>query len=425
MFVWALGASPVPQTAVSPMETQARAALEAGDFARALPLLKDMSRRRPNDRGLQRDLAVALEGVGKWVEALQQLDRILKSDPADEQSAVMAAIIQARRQRWPQVIELLDPFGERTTRYETSHMLAEAHRHRDLLLDASWHYMRAVQHRPEAVEDHIRLGQIHLQRNLPALAIRSLSTALQLGARDVDVHAFMARALQKAGRALGHVEVRPLAGAIVESIHDEYYIIEAVPDEPNRYLVASSNSAIYHAQLARELAMKLNEEPEGLDKLLADVWFDAGYFDRAQEIYEAIEGQVPSDDRAAYHYRYSMTLFEMGDLDAHLRHFARAAELDPDTYEAQLGPVHERLAKRYCLLGNLKRYIDFLEKAIVSFPRRADLHYRLGNAFNEAGRPDDARKQWLIVLQLDPHHPDRDGLLQRVNTPDAALNAGR
>ena len=152
--------------------------------------------------------------------------------------------------------------------------------------------------------------------------------------------------------------------------------------------------------------------------LHADIWFSAHEYARARDIYETIEAAVPKPRAAEYHYRYGLTLYWLDDLQGFQKHIEIAGEIDPEGYGPKLLEAHTLLADRYCVRGDLERYIHHLELAVKAAPRSVELHYKLGNALNEAGRRGEAASHWQVVLQLEPYHEDRERLLKLLNYAD-------
>ena len=335
-------------------------------------------------------------------------------DSADEPAVILQAEALLKQDDWEAVIRTLAPSASFSDSYEISHMLAEAYLRSEQLVEAAWFYEKAVRLKPEALEDLVALGRLHLRRELPALAVRALNSALALAADNPEVHYLLARAYHRAGRPLGRVQVLPISQAIIGQTHEDWYVLEPVDDQPNRFRVCPSDSAIYHLQKAIELGM----DEANVHLLNADIWFNANEYERARDAYEIIEATLPASRLAGYHYRYGSTLYWLGDLEGFRQHVETASKLNPKSYGSKLLEMHTLIADQYCIRGDLKRFIHHLQQAIEAAPRSVDLRYKLGNALFEAERHAEALAQWQIVLQLHPHHPDRERLLGYLNDRD-------
>jgi serine/threonine-protein kinase len=77
-----------------------------------------------------------------------------------------------------------------------------------------------------------------------------------------------------------------------------------------------------------------------------------------------------------------------------------ALRLQPGLPEA-----HEALASYWQLNGDLAKTIEELGLAIESFPHRADLHLALGNVLLDAGRFEEAVREYEQAARLEPGSP--------------------
>ncbi len=399
------------QDSASEIHASAVQAIAREDYAKAMKLLRRLVDDDPRNRAYLYELADVQRHAGQSGDALQTADELLALDPANESAVILKAEVLLERETWEALIRTLTTSASLSESYTISHLLAKAHLHEGQLVEAAWFYEKAVRLRPEALEDLVALGRLHLRRELPALAVRALNSALALAGNNPQVHYLLARAYQQAGRPLGRVQVLPLSQAILGSTHEDWYVLEAVDDQPDRFRVCPSDSAIYHLQKAIELGV----DEADVHLLNADIWFNANEYERARDAYEIIEATLPADQLAGYHYRYGLTLYWLGDLQRFQQHVETAGKLNPKMYESKLLEMHTLMADQYCIRGDLDKFIHHLQRAIEAAPRSVELRYKLGNALFEAERRAEALAQWQVVLQLHPHHPDRERLLGYLN----------
>ena len=405
------------QEAPGPLHVSAMQALADRNYSRAETLLKDLLAEHPRDGRYLEHLADVQQELGRTDQALQTLATLLDIQPQHESAAMKSAGIMVERGDWEAVIRVLRPLSIASQSYELVHTLADAYHRLDRPIEASWYFDRAVRLNSAAVEDCTKLAELHLARDLPALAVRALQSALPFAGDEPQLHYLLAKAFHQAGRPLGKVQIMPIPQAIPGNISGRWYVLEAVEDHPGRYRVCPSDSAIYHLHRALDLGL----EQADVHLLLADIWFSANLYTRARDIYETIESAVPQLRLAEYHYRYGMTLYWQDDLQGFLKHIELAGGIDPEHYKHKLLEAHTLLAERYCIRGDLERYIHHLELAVNEAPRTTELRYKLGNALNEAGRRGEAASHWQVVLQLQPYHEDRQRLLRLLNYADVEL----
>ena len=56
-----------------------------------------------------------------------------------------------------------------------------------------------------------------------------------------------------------------------------------------------------------------------------------------------------------------------------------------------------------------------IERAVLLKPDHANYHYYLGLLYNEIGSKDKAKKEWQIVLGIDPNNNNAKVLLETLN----------
>ncbi len=395
------------QDPASRLHAAARQSIQDGNYAEAQRVLQLLVDGDPDNTAYLKDLADAQSRAGQAADACRSLERWLEVEPDNEAVVLRLSRILTQEGRWPEVVARLQPLANDTQSAELCRLLAQACHHQGLPAEAAWSYEKALRLDPGAEHDIIALSKLHLEGNQPPLAIRTLEQALEGDPRSAVLHYHLARAYLAAGRPLGKVDVRPLAQALPDRTSGPWYVIDALPENPNRYRVCPANSAIYHLHRAFELGL---DHPD-MHLLSADIWHAAGEHSRARELYETLETTVPPDQQAGYHYRYGMTLYWLDDLDGFEQHLQRALKLDPQAIEPRLAEAYTLLADRHCLKGDRERYIHFLELATARDGSAIEPRYKLGNALYEAGRQSDALEQYRRVLQMDPNHRDRDRML--------------
>jgi Tfp pilus assembly protein PilF len=88
-------------------------------------------------------------------------------------------------------------------------------------------------------------------------------------------------------------------------------------------------------------------------------------------------------------------------------------------YKPTLADAYVTVANRYHQQGDTEKYLQYLAKAVQTNPLSASLHLSLGEAYWQAGQRDAAKRQYKLVLELEPDHPQRVLLLNRVRGDEA------
>ena len=101
-----------------------------------------------------------------------------------------------------------------------------------------------------AATDHCLLGDVYWGEGKFALAAEAYETADRLGLDSLEIHLKLARAYLHLNNATGPTEARTVHNGTPGRIKEDVYLIEPMPNEPGRFLVAPKSSAVYQLQLA-------------------------------------------------------------------------------------------------------------------------------------------------------------------------------
>jgi tetratricopeptide (TPR) repeat protein len=152
----------------------------------------------------------------------------------------------------------------------------------------------------------------------------------------------------------------------------------------------------------------------------------AGNDEKAQQAFLNLFQRFPAEANA--HYLYGYLLFAK-DPDQAVTEFKRASEMAPSSASAQAMlawsslvrnesldavPYAERavendpslalaqlvLGRSLVETGDVKNGIDHLQRALQLEPNNLEVHLALARGYSEAGRPEDARRERLICLQV-------------------------
>jgi tetratricopeptide (TPR) repeat protein len=209
----------------------------------------------------------------------------------------------------------------------------------------------------------------------------------------------------------GQIAVRTVRSGKVGTINGSWYLIEPVPGRKDFYRCAPEASAIY--QVAKALAEGIEDRPD-IHILEATIYLNAHRYAQAYEMCAKIAPTVPKEDKALFLYYYAQAAFGTGQYDRYLELLKEAIQLDPAAYKATLVDAYVKVADQHNQAGQLDKYIQFLASAVAESPQTASLHLKLGDAYEEAQKPDQAVAQWQMVLDLEPDHPQRMKLLNLI-----------
>jgi tetratricopeptide (TPR) repeat protein len=100
-------------------------------------------------------------------------------------------------------------------------------------------------------------------------------------------------------------------------------------------------------------------------------------------------------------YNYGVIAYRQGQLDQSLAAYELALALKPDSVDARYN-----FALALKTAGFIPDAVNELKKIVAAHPGEARAHLALGNLYAQQLRdPAQAKKQYLKLLELDPHNP--------------------
>jgi len=386
-------------------------ALYKGDYGKAVELLGQAVALDRSKSSYRMHLARAYRYAGKPAEAVTLLEEILKQTPDHVEAGQVLAEIHARQEQWKKVVEILEPLLKYRHDYTTYHLLAEAQYNLGQTEAARGFYEEALRLNPNSSNDHYQLGNIYLSGNFFALAANAYQRAIASGMQSAVLHYKLGSAYFNLRNYFGQTQEVVVKSGKPETIHNDWFLIEAVPGRKDYWRAAPSASAVY--QVAKAVADGLDERTD-LRFLMANIYLNAGRYARAQEMFQQLEKSIPKEDKALFYYYYAQSSFGLGRYDDYLAHLQEAIKLDANSYQSTLVDAYLKVAEQYNQAGDLEKHIEYLNKAVGQTPQTASLHLALGNAYQEAEKYDQAVTQWKMVLDLEPEHPQRIELVNRI-----------
>ena len=356
-------------------------------------------------------LAKSLIGADKAEEAEKIFLEILKENPEHVEAGIAVARIYEKAKKWKELIAVLAPILEYKHEYAIYHMLARACYNLPDLKKARMYYEKAIEQNPNSASDHYDLGNIYLGENRYALAAGAYEKCLALGFDADTLHYKLATAYSNLRNYLGAVSERVIKGGKEGMIKGGFYIIEAVPDKEDTFVVSPSKSAVFQVNRAIEMGITV---PDILF-LRANIWLGAGWFEKAYALYAELEKDIAEDEKALFHHQFAEAAFGLDRFDEFLKHTNEAIKLEPDIYKPTLVNAYLRVAFRKNQAGDLKGYIEYLDKAIQEKPDVASYHLLIANACRDAKDYPTAVKHWKLVLELEPEHSERIELLNLIS----------
>ena len=385
-----------------------RDAMFRGQYQEAIKLLDQAVAADQTKTSYRLHLARAYRYAGQDDEAAKQLEEIIKTAPDHVEAGQTLGEIHSAAKRYKDVVRVLEPLLKYRHDYPTYHMLAEAQYNLDDHENARKSYEEAVKLNPQSAMDHYQLGNIYLAGNFFALAAESYQSALRLGLDSPVLRYKLGTAFFNLRNYFGRISTQTVKSGKAGEINDRWYLIEPVPGGKDVFRCAPETSAVY--QVAKAVADGIEDRAD-IRVLQATIYLNARRYAQAYEMFTAIGGNVPDEDKALFQYYYAQAAFGTGQFDRYLELLKEAIKLDSAAYEATLVDAYVEVAEQYNQSGELDKYIEFLAAAVSESPQTASLHLKLGNAYEEAQKYPEAVAQWQMVLDLETDHPQRMKLL--------------
>ena len=393
------------------LASQGSDALYRGDYAKAIELLQKAIEADPGKTGYRVDLARAYRFAGNDKAAQGVLEAVLKTTPDQIEAGQVLADIYSQQENWKGVVDVIEPLLKYRHDYAAYHVLAQAKYNLGDMEKARKYFEEAIRLNPRSASDHYDLGNIYLAGNFFALAADAYQQALGLGLQTPVLHYKLGSAYFNLRNYFGEIaEVNVKAGQ-VGTISGDWYIIEPVPGSTERFRCAPAASAVYQVALA--IADGIGDRPD-IRFLQANIYLNAGRFQQANAMFKAIEPSIAKDDKALFYFYYAQSAFGIGQYDAYLKLLQQAIALDAAAYGATLADAYVKVADQYNQAGDLTNYIKYLSLAVDQSPQNASLHLQLGNAYQDDQQFAKAVTQWKMVLDLEPDHPQRLELFNRI-----------
>jgi tetratricopeptide (TPR) repeat protein len=181
--------------------------------------------------------------------------------------------------------------------------------------------------------------------------------------------------------------------------------VESAPDraEAHRILAVAYHENDQGVESIEEFrtAIRLNPSDERARISLADALNAAGQDADAERVLREATESLPGAGEAHYHLGRVYRLMAR-NVDA-VGAFERAAALNPIVGSDYL---YETIGAIHTVEANFDRAIDALQKRVDVSPNNAEAHRKLGEAYLQQNRPDEALAEFLVALLVDPRSAD-------------------
>ena len=339
-------------------------------------------------------LARAYRYAGKDEQAIANLEEILKTAPDHVEAGQMLGELYTAAKRWKDVVRVLDPLLKYRHDYPTYHMLAEAQNNLGDRDKARKSYEEALKLNPQSASDHYQLGNIYLASNFFALAADSYHEALRLGLDSPVLRYKLGSAYFNLRNYFGNISVQTIKSGSPGTIDGPWYLIEAVPDQKDVFRCARRIRP--STRSPRPIADGIEDRPD-IHVLRATIYLERPPL--CPGLRDVHQDRPHGEGRQGA----LLLLLRPGGLrhrpvrplsgTAGRGHPARSGGLQGD---AAWTPIFRG---RSVQPGRQPRQVHRVPRqGRGREPQTASLHLKLGNAYEEARKFDQAIEQWRMVL---------------------------
>jgi tetratricopeptide (TPR) repeat protein len=346
---------------------QAKQAISAGDFSRAIELYSELDRAVPGNVAIEQNLGLALYSAARYADATKVFEKVLQTDPQNQPALLFSGISASRLNEPGRAVPFLERF------------LAEVGENATARLEIGLSYWSLAKQDFDWIDDHAPLSsewfalmaRFELEKDHYAKAFQLFHKALSGSSAILGIHAGLAEIYRRTGHS---------DWALIEDERERSVAGGADSEVSRRYLEAIANQ-----QKAAEALEHLEKLPEGpeVHELLGFA-YRAQHRDTesAQEFHRALELQ-PTNFRLKKEWAVSLWL--SGDCPAAERAIKPLLGTNPNS--TQLNHVMGD-----CLVkdNEPQAALPLLRAVLKRDPAFVPAEASLGRAYMHLGRYADA-----------------------------------
>jgi len=182
-------------------------------------------------------------------------------------------------------------------------------------------------------------------------------------------------------------------------------------DDPySRYLKAKALYSLGRFEEAETILKEIKPLLEGSINVsadLADLYFDAGDFEKAIEEYKNAISKDPFD--TSLYNNLALSYYQLENYDSAIETLRTALELEPENPE-----LHDNMALILYEKGNVSESIKELQKAIELDPSFAQAHVDLSLIYYDSELYEEAVDEIKKAIELDPNNSVYHAILSNI-----------
>jgi tetratricopeptide (TPR) repeat protein len=365
---------------------------QRGRWDEAIKVFQEGLKLDPDRAGSYRKrIAVAYINQNKTDEALELLDQLLRTTPADLEVAVLKANLlldRGKPEDLPQVIAAYEAAVKAHPQdAAVRERLGRAYLAKNDLANARQAFLAAIKTEPAAEQPRVLLANIALRQGKSAEALEFLdnhggSVQLTPGMRYLRVVALMN--LSRYEEAL--TEINTLVHDFPKS--NDLHLLQGI--------LAIATKRYQEAETIFGAVSLSPSDPRAVAGL-ADAYVSEQQFDKALSLLEAALRKTP--DSVVIRRAHARTALLAGKYDSAIGEFERLVAAQPKS-ATLLGDLGEAYRKK----GEFQKAVDEFEQACKIDPKDPTTRLLLSFTLFQSGRIPEAIAKYREVLSLDPQN---------------------
>lgn len=370
--------------------------------------VKLRSKKTPAKEAL--DNAVELSKEGKYLEAVQELDRALRLLPELSSNVrfylnrgtyrFLAGMLNEALQDFDRAADIDD--GIASLHFNRANVLKMLNRENEALGS----YQRAAEIDPKLADAHAAIAQMLVRQKKFRRALAAASRALEINHRHYGaLHARLA-ALAKLGQTLEAVET---VHALIQHYHSASKTVgsvEAIPSQQRRTFAKILIHAAERLPFEDDRSLELTREAVQLDNNYdscfehANQLFSRGMYDEASLYYHKCAEQEPLE--AEPHLLEGGSLVQLGEYERSLVPLRKAVKINDQLKEARfyLGLSFLNLGRFSEAIPQLRRVVDQNDQKNAEVDEIVEkARFLLASAYVHAGEEDQAYQLLKMAQQ--------------------------
>lgn len=361
-------------------------------FEKSVAILEMALEKSPEDSGLRLDLARSLASMGRYASALEQVDKVLDTQPNDLQALALAGQIEQTSGDEDKARDYLSRIDPKQVDSEANPALAaRVQLSRGDLDTAQQICSQAIAAGNTSPVLRLVLTQVYEEQDQPDRAEEQLETLVRQYPNSTEVYAWLASFYERQGQVdQGIQKLKAL---------EIYNPTQAILAQADLFTSAERyDDAIKTLDpLLDRLVNKRDRMAQTVAKKMADLYEKTGRSAEADRVYDRL--YKPQTEQVS---GLLGGVIKTWDTDTPAR---RLSNLDSAAVRVSADDIPSliELARRYAMLGRYEQSLSVVQRGLSQSPKSVQLLSVKAGILAVSGRSDDAVNAYRAAMDLAPN----------------------